>query len=277
MQLLFLLNDIFNNPQAITVQVTSKDFLLTILLGIITVILLVLFIKNIIKEIAQLIKTKKYIQNLKKVGKYNEKTYIINSNNWEVFTAGFLNPKVYISNGLLHSLNEKQLNAVLMHEYSHCIDRDPLKGYIVSSITTFPLIFFKERLKKIYDTTVELKCDQYAQNLTSEKDPLIESLYLIAKAQTNTNAIGVNSLFKNMPERIPVLLNIKPFNFKITAVSALYLLFASFFLAFSVYIARPYNCSHLQECFTTFVNNVVNNSNMNLCIENHTSTMHCSN
>lgn len=48
------------------------------------------------------------------------------------FTMGFVSPKIIITTGLIHFLNNDELKAVIAHEMYHKENRDPLKVFLLS-------------------------------------------------------------------------------------------------------------------------------------------------
>ena len=98
------------------------------------------------------------------------------------FTGGFLMPRVFISTKLMETLDEKELRAVILHEFHHQHSKDPLKGLVVSFISDF--LFFlpiSRFLKKVFSLTAEMTADAHSVNLQADPVDLAVSLLKIQK------------------------------------------------------------------------------------------------
>lgn len=98
------------------------------------------------------------------------------------FTGGFLKPRVFVSTKLMEALEEKELRAVILHEFHHQNLKDPLKGLVVSFISDF--LFFlpiTRFLKKAHCLTAEMTADAHAVNLQADPVDLAVSLLKVQK------------------------------------------------------------------------------------------------
>jgi len=98
------------------------------------------------------------------------------------FTGGFLKPRVFLSTKLADILDEKELRAVILHEFHHKKSKDPLKGLVVSFISDFLFFLPVSRfLNKTYHLTSEMTADAYS--VSSQADPLdlVSSLLKVQK------------------------------------------------------------------------------------------------
>ncbi len=99
---------------------------------------------------------------LERLGLTNKVTLIKDKNLFS-FCCGILSPSIVVSTGLVKSLTDNELEAVLLHEQSHLISKDPIKvltGKTFSSMFFF-LPIFKELHKNI-EAVNELLADQWA-------------------------------------------------------------------------------------------------------------------
>jgi hypothetical protein len=80
------------------------------------------------------------------------------------FCAGWLRPRVYVSAGVLERLSERELQAVLAHEYQHGALRDPLR-LAVSQVLCQALFFLPvlRSLHATYEDAAELTADAAAR------------------------------------------------------------------------------------------------------------------
>ncbi len=73
--------------------------------------------------------------------------------------AGLLKPQIFISRGLLESLNRDQLNCVLEHEREHARRRDNLRKSILHMATLLWLPAQKQRVRRDFSNDNERACD----------------------------------------------------------------------------------------------------------------------
>lgn len=86
------------------------------------------------------------------------------------FCFGILNPKIYISSGLIELANTKELEIVLRHEKYHLEHRDNLTSLFVTFIESlFPFFPVLKDLVRIYKTDRELLADMAAIKTESDK------------------------------------------------------------------------------------------------------------
>jgi Zn-dependent protease with chaperone function len=97
-------------------------------------------------------------------------------------TAGFLKPRVFVSANIVGALDEKELQAIVLHELHHRDSRDPLKGLAVSFISD--LLFFlpiSRFLRKTYSLTAEMAADAHSIELRADPLDLAASLLKVRK------------------------------------------------------------------------------------------------
>ncbi len=90
---------------------------------------------------------------------------LVKDKNLFSFCCGIFSPFIVVSTGLVKSLTDKELEAVLLHEQSHLISHDPVKvliGKTFSSMFFFLPIFAE--LHKRAEAVNELLADQWAIN-----------------------------------------------------------------------------------------------------------------
>ncbi|MEM0211165.1 MAG: M56 family metallopeptidase [Candidatus Methanomethylicia archaeon] len=134
-------------------------------------------------------------------GKFNVKTPKIVLANTIISNAGVSGPIIrsallIVTSGLLYKLNDDELKAVLGHELSHCIRRDPLalfilsnieyisRIYILLSLVIFPLdilyFFFALTILFFVAKFFEARADLDSHMIFDSGDPLINALLKIA-------------------------------------------------------------------------------------------------
>jgi len=265
MQLLFLIDEALRGFQSGISLLTNRDFVQTIFFGFLTLTLLSVVFRGILTSLRQYFFSARLIKNLKPVAT-SKHIITFKSAVYGVFTAGLLHPQVYLSDSLKSFLSKKQLQAVLLHEFSHRRDHDPLRGYLVALINNIlPRFPLKQRLWSLYQTTVELKSDARAASVLGEKRPIIEALYAIIMHNNQRCAKQfAGAYFSDMPERIPILVGDRKFNYQgaMILASAFMILFLSL-PAFTL-TQKFYDCEHLVNCVQILVNNLKAHSSEDL-------------
>lgn len=99
-----------------------------------------------------------------------------------IFCFGLIKPKICISTGFVKRLSNEELKAVLLHEQHHLFSNEPVRIFIVKSITK--VLFFLPGLKlfsKQYLTFSELAADQWATSNFQNITPLAGALYKVIR------------------------------------------------------------------------------------------------
>ncbi len=96
------------------------------------------------------------------------------------FCYWFIRPRVCLSTGLLARLEGDELDAVLLHERSHLLRRDPLRlviaRYFAAGLYVVPVV---EELVEYYTLEKELEADQDAVHALGDVGPLARALYKV--------------------------------------------------------------------------------------------------
>lgn len=82
------------------------------------------------------------------------------------FCAGLFRPRIYLSTGLLDTLSDKELKAVLLHEAYHCRRYDPLRTLLADVLAA--TLFFLPAIaewRNMFSISTELAADRYAIQL----------------------------------------------------------------------------------------------------------------
>lgn len=254
MQLIFL-GEHFKNPQtSIFRLILASSFIVNLSAGLILLFLLFWVAKGLMKSLAALLKTRRYLSSLKIVKK-TKKFVVFRSGRAHAFTAGFIKPTVYISNQIHKKLKEDKSKAIVFHELGHQENFDPLKNFIVNTfIWSIPSFPGKRKFFSEYSTLVELNCDFYAEEYLSSKRPIIEALIDVIdrKISLVPNHLFVND-FLACTDRIEVLTENRQFRAKNLYFPAL-ILFGFIFLN-TIFINRTrlfLECNCLAECIHLF-------------------------
>jgi len=121
------------------------------------------------------------------------------------FCFGLARPAICLSAGLVESLDENELRAVLAHETVHLRARDPLRlalGRALSRVLFFmPL---RGQILRRYLLARELRADREALKTVTRQD-LASALLKLLRANQNPNGADGVALFNGIDERIKQL------------------------------------------------------------------------
>ncbi len=107
----------------------------------------------------------------------HKKILVCQSNHPFAFCFGFINPKIYISTGLVKILSKKELEAVLRHEKYHLSNKDALVGFFATIIQSlFPFFPIIADIAKHYRIQNEIAADRSAIIAMGSSEPLISVL-----------------------------------------------------------------------------------------------------
>ena len=129
---------------------------------------------------------------------------LVKDKNLYSFCFGLFRPQIIISQELVESLTDKELEAVLIHEQAHLINRDPLKILLGKTIasTFFFLPIFHELYRNI-EATNELIADRWTIEIQKDAKFLRGALRkIIAQPQAQLNLATVPAIFH--PEHIEI-------------------------------------------------------------------------
>lgn len=264
MQVMFLIDELLKRSKNIDSLLLSSNFVQTITFGLLALLLLIILIRGVIKSFKEFYLSRKYINSLNVIST-EEKISLFKSDDYLVFTSGLISPEIFISKALKIKLTEEQYNAVMFHEKSHLKDHDPLRSFIVKFINNIMPIFpYKNALIDLFSTSIELKSDQNSENILGKKKPIIEALHSILKHKQINIKGNTLSSFSNMPERIPILVGKKKFNYKLATLCVSVMLVFTLTLPVVVFASSFYNCEHIDDCLQILINNLKNNNSKDL-------------
>lgn len=145
----------------------------------------------IVKETLILIRTHRQIQKLP-LADYDNVRIIKDDKLKTAFTHGLFNPRIYISSGLIHALDQSEIEAVYLHELHHKNHKDPLRFFLLSIVRDIflyiPMSRFFERL---VHRKIEAKADDAVVAAMEEPISLAGALLKIAgfNKEASSNAI----------------------------------------------------------------------------------------
>lgn len=166
-------------------------------------------------------------------------------------TVGYFSPRILLSSGLLETLDEAELEAVLHHEAAHVTRRDPLRTFVCDCCkTALPFIPIIRYAASQFRIKKEVEADAAAIAAIGSPVPLASALAKVIVSMPAEEALGVG--ITPTDARIDALLGKHPtpeskgkFLFvSVLSLPALALLSAGFyFLAHSPHLTALHICS----------------------------------
>jgi Zn-dependent protease with chaperone function len=125
------------------------------------------------------------------------------------FCYGLLKPRICLSTGLLNSLNDIELKAVLLHETHHCRHYDPLRTLLANVLAaTFFLLPAVAEWRDMFLSSVELMADRHAIHRIG-RPPLAGAMYKLLKhplaIQFAPGITGINTFNANQARLVQLL------------------------------------------------------------------------
>lgn len=218
-------------------------------LWVLSVVLIWRTMFSCLKTVRMVGTTRSVISSLKVVSRVGNKV-VFDSNLGEIFTAGFLDPKIYIANGLSKWHSSKEVEAMIAHEVNHAKSKDPLRTTLAMTIEgSLPVFPGKGRFIKYFYTLVEVCADKRAEEKLKNRTPLVAALYKRLEMGERSVSAGV-SLFNSQSERINLLIGKKELN-KNMVLGAICSTIVGVVI-FSILATKYnfYNCPHLSLCLS---------------------------
>lgn len=114
-----------------------------------------------------------------------DRVKLIKNHNLFSFCTGIFSSRIFITSGLVNTLTEKELEAVLLHEQAHLNHHDPFKTILTKTIQSvfFFLPLFSE-IRKHMSTTSEILADSFAVSYQNNPMYLRKAIKKILSAQS---------------------------------------------------------------------------------------------
>lgn len=160
------------------------------------IIVAAVFLYAVLKAAFMLFKTQRRIRNLPLVlplaplGEECGDVMIIKDDELKTaFTHGLLNPKIYLSSGLVNSLDSSELKAVYLHELHHKKRRDPLRFMLLSILRiAFSYIPISRFAENFIHSSAEAEADDAV--VAEMKEPVSLAGAILKVARFNKQAAG---------------------------------------------------------------------------------------
>lgn len=212
----------------------TLSLILNITAGLFYLYLLALVARGVISVVSSYLKTRVFVNS------FSQNPTPI------AFTAGLLQPKIYISPSLRKISTTTELQAIILHEQSHLANLDPLRDLLVKFVDLIiPPLPFKSLFFNYYHTIVEVACDQFACQHFHSARPIASALSKVMSAPS----LAI-SPFSAQTERLKVLIGqtrLSPAPFASLYVGLMFLFISSFSFVYRTNLIA--GCDHLLLCF----------------------------
>jgi hypothetical protein len=135
---------------------------------------------------------------------------VVENDGFIALTMGIFRPKIIVSTGLLHLFSDRETKAILLHEWHHSRNYDPLKVFISSLIVDgmgyIPII---KAAAHYYKTWKELLADQFAiREMGSVYD--LGQVLLKLSNMAKTSRVGVGVYFADVAINYRIMQVLEP-------------------------------------------------------------------
>lgn len=183
------------NYQPVIHTVVNTILYLIILYCFGTVILISfkqIFINNRWNDFVRVNRNVELSNQLKNEHKYTgQRILVIQHDSLIAITSGFIQPKIILSSALVNQFTERELMAIILHEYSHCLNYDPLRMLMVKLMTdSLPFVPLMKRISHYINIWVELDADSYAVQYLKSPVELVSALLKCSKMRQKMS-VGV--------------------------------------------------------------------------------------
>jgi len=168
------------------------------------VAVLALGTRALLRELAALARFRRSVRVSGHITVHERQVQIVADPVARAFCAGWLRPRVYISDGALEQLDAAELHAVVAHEDHHARRRDPLRLLVIAVLGE--ALFFMpvmRRLRERYAQLAEVAADEAAAHATGAQ-PLAAALMRFGETTAPGIVVGI------APERVDALLGQAP-------------------------------------------------------------------
>lgn len=151
----------------------SLVFVFALISLVVTLLKFYFFKKSLIK----IDRKTKVISSLEKKYSLEKRMVVFQSQKPTAFCVGFFTPKIYLSSKLFKVMSMAEIEAIIIHEKQHILNKDNIKLSMVSIIKStfffFPVI---GDLMKNMEISQEIRADEDTIITTGKKTPLMSAL-----------------------------------------------------------------------------------------------------
>ncbi|MFD1383637.1 M56 family metallopeptidase [Rhodanobacter aciditrophus] len=149
----------------------------------------------------------KRIQSLSVSSKLADNVSLLETSELLAITVGMLNPKIYVSTGLLENTSKQEEEIILAHEQSHVQKRDNFTRAIVSFACCYLPYPLAKAIKLHFVLATEKLADQYAATQSRQTD-VASTLIKVAKLKMHNDNAAMSYFWdqQELSERVQQLL-----------------------------------------------------------------------
>ncbi|MBP1989654.1 M56 family metallopeptidase [Paenibacillus eucommiae] len=131
---------------------------------------------------------------------------VIRNDHRLALTYGFLRPKIIISTGIIHKLNENELKAIMLHQYTHCKSYNPLRSLIAWIIKeSMPFMPIQRGLFHYLRIWMILQADRYVITKLTSSEYSNKSILLTCEGPPQSDAYRIQQIIQQeLHVRVPL-------------------------------------------------------------------------
>ena len=134
--------------------------------------------------------------------------YYVHTLDHLAFAYGLINPRIIVSRSIVENLDLDELIAVLLHEESHGLRKDPLSIFVIRTLFSgLRRVRLFDRLIEHFLLAMEITADNYALTRLGDKSWSLPSALLKLVEVPNVMPINVTGAITGLDGRIDHLLN----------------------------------------------------------------------
>lgn len=126
------------------------------------------------------------------------------------FCYGWVRPRICLATGAMDGLSKQEMEALILHERHHMLNRDPLKIAISRALSrTFFFLPVLRALQQRYMVAKEIEADLYVLQNQSTDKPLLGAIFKLLSRQTKTSkhsTLAVAGYTDSLNQRLDFLL-----------------------------------------------------------------------
>jgi beta-lactamase regulating signal transducer with metallopeptidase domain len=116
---------------------------------------------------------------------------VIEDSSFIALTKGLLRPRIYISTAVLESFDDKEVEAILLHEHHHCKKFDPFHVFVLTLLNYgFGYIPLVHKTAYYFSTWKEIQADNYAIQKMGSWQHIGSVLLQLAKRNITFSHVG---------------------------------------------------------------------------------------
>ncbi len=127
------------------------------------------------------------------------------------FCYGWRSPRICLSAGAVRGLGEREIEALLLHEYYHLQRRDPLKVMVAQALSSaFFFLPVMREMQRQFLLAKEIEADAYALRRQGSNKPLLGALYKLLLrngGQAGVRGLAIAGAGESINQRIDYLLD----------------------------------------------------------------------